>query len=72
MLNKLSTEEKQTVQILILMSFFSGLFISYYVSYISALFVKIVGVNLLPIAYIVFGLGGMLLTSILNKILYKF
>jgi hypothetical protein len=72
MLNKLSTEEKQTVQILILMSFFSGLFISYYVSYISALFVKIVGVNLLPIAYIVSGLGGMLLTSILNKFELKY
>lgn len=72
MLNKLSKEEKRTVQILILMSFFSGLFISYYVSYISALFVKIVGANLLPIAYIVSGLGGILLTSIFNKFELKY
>lgn len=66
MLNKLSSEEKRIITILVMMSFFSGLFISYYVSYISAVFVKIAGVDNLPLAYIVSGLGGMLLTSIFN------
>ena len=55
-----------------MMSFFSGIFISYYVSYISAVFVKIAGVDNLPLAYIVSGLGGMLLTSIFNKFELKY
>ena len=61
MLNKLSSDEKRIITILVMMSFFSGIFISYYVSYISAVFVKIAGVDNLPLAYIVSGLGGMLL-----------
>lgn len=72
MLNKLSSEEKRTVIILVMMSFFLGIFISYYVSYISAVFVKIAGVDNLPLAYIVSGLGGMLLTSIFNKFELKY
>jgi predicted MFS family arabinose efflux permease len=72
MLNKLSSEEKRIVIILVMMSFFSGIFISYYVSYISAVFVKIAGVDNLPLAYIVSGLGGMLLTSIFNKFELKY
>jgi predicted MFS family arabinose efflux permease len=72
MLNKLSAEEKRIIIILVMMSFFSGIFISYYVSYISAIFVKIAGVDNLPLAYIVSGLGGMLLTSIFNKFELKY
>jgi hypothetical protein len=72
MLNKLSPEEKRIIIILVMMSFFSGIFISYYVSYISAIFVKIAGVDNLPLAYIVSGLGGMLLTSIFNKFELKY
>jgi hypothetical protein len=72
MLNKLSSDEKRIITILVMMSFFSGIFISYYVSYISAVFVKIAGVDNLPLAYIVSGLGGMLLTSIFNKFELKY
>jgi hypothetical protein len=54
------------------MSFFAGIFISYYVSYITAVFVKIAGVDNLPLAYIVSGLGGILLTSIFNKFELKY
>lgn len=69
---RLSKEENRTIRILILMSFFSGIFISYYVSYISAVFVKIAGVQFLPLAYILSGLGGMYLTSLFNKFELKY
>ena len=68
----IKNNEKRIITILVMMSFFSGIFISYYVSYISAVFVKIAGVDNLPLAYIVSGLGGMLLTSIFNKFELKY
>ncbi len=55
--------ERRTVTILVAMSFFAGVFISYYISYISAIFVKVAGVDNLPFAYIVSGVGGTLLTK---------
>jgi len=42
------------------------------ISYISALFVKIVGPDTLPLAYIVSGLGGTLMTNIYNKLEIKY
>ena len=60
--------ERRTVTILVAMSFFAGVFISYYISYISAIFVKVAGVDNLPFAYIVSGIGGTLLTRWFNTL----
>lgn len=65
-------KEIKIIIILVVMSFFAGIYISYYISYISALFVKIVGPDTLPLAYIVSGLGGTLMTNIYNKLEIKY
>ncbi|MDP4580901.1 MAG: hypothetical protein NWS66_12325 [Saprospiraceae bacterium] len=65
-------KEIKIIIILVVMSFFAGIYISYYISYISALFVKIVGPDTLPLAYIVSGLGGSLMTNIYNKLEIKY
>jgi hypothetical protein len=69
---KLSPGDKRNIFTLLLMSFFSGIFISYYVSYITALFVKVAGVDNLPLAYMASGIGGMLLTGTFNKFELKY
>jgi hypothetical protein len=65
-------KEIKIITILVVMSFFAGIFISYYISYISALFVKFVGPDRLPLAYIVSGLGGTLVTNLYNKLEIKY
>lgn len=66
------SKERQTVLILVAMSFFVGVFISYYISYISAVFVKVAGVDNLPFAYIVSGIGGTLITRWFNTLEIRF
>lgn len=61
-------KEVKIIIVLVVMSFFAGIFISYYISFISALFVKVVGPDTLPLAYIVAGLGGTLITNLYNKL----
>lgn len=61
-------KEVKIITLLVVMSFFAGIFISYYISFISALFVKVVGPDTLPLAYIVSGLGGTLITNLYNKL----
>lgn len=70
-MEEIKNERKKEIKIIIIlvvMSFFAGIYISYYISYISALFVKIVGPDTLPLAYIVSGLGGTLVTNLYNKL----
>jgi hypothetical protein len=75
MMEEIINERKKEIKIitiLVVMSFFAGIFISYYISYISALFVKFVGPDRLPLAYIVSGLGGTLVTNLYNKLEIKY
>lgn len=65
-------KEIKIITILVIMSFFAGIYISYYISYISALFVKIVGPDTLPLAYILSGIGGTLVTNLYNKLEIKY
>lgn len=65
-------KETKIITILVIMSFFAGIYISYYISYISALFVKIVGPDTLPLAYILSGIGGTLVTNLYNKLEIKY
>jgi hypothetical protein len=65
-------KEIKIIIILVVMSFFAGIYISYYISYISALFVKNVGPDTLPLAYIISGLGGTLMTNLYNKLEIKY
>ena len=65
-------KEIKIITILVIMSFFAGIYISYYISYISALFVKIVGPDTLPLAYILSGIGGTIVTNLYNKLEIKY
>lgn len=52
---------------LILLSFLIGLYISYFLSFISAVFIKSAGIKNLPLAYILAGIGGTLFTRFFQK-----
>ena len=57
---------------LILISFFIGLYISYFLSFISAVFIQTAGIKNLPFAYILAGLGGTLYTKFFQKFEVKY
>jgi hypothetical protein len=61
-----SPDNARLIPRLLVLSFSLGLYISYYLSFISAIFIKTAGVKNLPIAYISAGIGGTLFTRAFN------
>ena len=64
--------ERSVVIRLLITSFFSGMFISCYISYISSLFLRTAGADALPLAFIAAGLGGGMLTGLFNRFENRF
>ena len=61
-MNTTPKDNPRLIPRLLVLSFSLGLYISYYLSFISAIFIKTAGVKNLPIAYIGAGIGGTLFT----------